>query len=97
MGNTNTSSADWAYSFVVWEDYIYQISDEDVQEVDEKIGEVTAYSDTEGSYAGNFSNEYKKGTKYYSITGVSTEEAIAIKEEDGTYRKATRDGKYNGK
>ncbi|ANU24802.1 hypothetical protein BCM40_04470 [Planococcus donghaensis] len=95
--NADTSSADWAYSFVVWDDYIYQIGNEYVQEVDEEIGQVTLYSDMEGSYAGNFSNEYEKGTKYFSITGISTEEAIAIKEKDGQYRKAIRDGKYAGR
>lgn len=92
--NANNSSADWAYSFVVWDDYIYQINDEYVLEVDEEIGEVTAYSDKEGSYKGNFSNEYEKGTKYYSLPGISTDEAIAVQEENGKYRKAIRDGKY---
>ncbi|WP_081986965.1 hypothetical protein, partial [Planococcus sp. CAU13] len=90
----NNSSADWAFSFVVWDDYIYRIDDEYVAEVDEEIGEVTAYSDIEGTYSGNFSNEYEKGTKFYSIEGIGTEEAIAIEEEDGRYRKAIRDGKY---
>lgn len=93
LGN---SQASWAYSFVVWNDYVYQISDEYVQEVDKEIGEVTVYSDREGTYSGHFSNEYKKGTEYYSITGVSTDEAIAVK-EDGKYRKAIRDGKYSSK
>lgn len=93
LGN---SQASWVYSFVVWDGYVYQISDEYVQKVDEEIGKVTVYSDKEGTYTGNFSNEYEKGTEYYSITGVSTDEAIAI-EEDGKYRKAIRDGKYTGK
>lgn len=92
--NPNNSSADWAFSFVVWDDYIYQLDDEYVLEVEEKIGEVTVYSDMEGSYKGNFSNEYEKGTKYYSIQGISPEEAIAVQGEDGKYRKAIRDGKY---
>lgn len=92
--NANNSSADWAFSFVVWDDYIYQLSDEYVLEVDEEIGEVTVHSDMEGTYKGNFSNEYEIGTKYYSIQGISTEEAIAIQEEDGKYRKAIKDGKY---
>ncbi|MBB4825972.1 hypothetical protein HNO89_003209 [Sporosarcina luteola] len=39
----------------------------------------------------------KKGTKYYAMQGISTEEAIAIKEENGKYRKAIRDGKYGEK
>ena len=88
-----SSSADWASSFVVWDGYIYRISDEYVEEVDEEIGKVTKYSDREGTYFGNFSNTYKKGTKYYSIKGVSTEEAIAV-EEEGEYKKAIREGKY---
>ena len=94
IANPNASSADWASSFVVWDDYIYQLDEEYVLEVDEEIGEVTVYSDMEGTYKGNFSNEYEKGTKYYSIQGISTAEAIAVQEEDGKYRKANRDEKY---
>ena len=90
---SNNASADWAFSFVVWNDYLYQIDDEYVMEVEEEIGEVTVYSDMEGTYDGNFSNEYVEGTKYYSIQGISTEEAIAV-QEDGKYRKAVRNGKY---
>lgn len=92
--NPNSSSADWASSFVVWDDYIYQLGEEYVRDVEEEIGEVTVYSDMEGTYKGNFSNEYEKGTKYYSIQGISPEEAIAVQEEDGKFRKAIRDGKY---
>lgn len=93
---SNNSSADWAFQFVVWENYIYQLSDEYAENIDEKIGEVTKYSDMEGTYSGNFSNTYEKGTKYYAIQGISTEEAIAI-EEKGKYRKAIRNGKYGEK
>ncbi|TWT08061.1 hypothetical protein FQV26_09695 [Planococcus sp. CPCC 101016] len=89
------SSKSWVSSFVVWDGYIYQISDEYLDKVGEEIGEVTKYSDKEGTYSGNFSNEYKKGTKYFSIEGINTEEAIAIEEGDSKYRKATRDGKYD--
>ena len=92
----NKTSADWAYPFVVWDGYIYVVSDEFVEEVDEEIGRVTRYSDKEGTYSGNFSNVYKKGTAYYSIKGVSTDEAIAIEEEGGKYKKAIRDGEYAG-
>jgi hypothetical protein len=94
--NTENSSADWAFSFVVWNGYIYQLSDEYVEDVVEEIGEVTKYSDTEGTYSGNFSNEYEKGTRYYSIEGMSTDEAIAI-EDNGKYRKAIRNGTYGEK
>lgn len=92
----NKTSADWAYPFVVWDGYIYVVSDEFVKGVDEKIGRVTKYSDREGTYSGNFSNVYKKGTNYYSIKGVSTDETIAIEEERGKYKKAVRDGEYEG-
>ncbi|WP_244440975.1 hypothetical protein [Neobacillus jeddahensis] len=95
--STDQSSAKWAYSFVVWDGYIYKVSDEYVNEVNGEIGEVTKHSDIEDTYKGNFSNEYEKGTKYYSIKGISTEEAIAIKEKDGQFRKAVRDGKYGEK
>lgn len=94
---SNSSSADWVSTFVVWDGYIYHIGDDYVTEVDEEIGHVTKYSDQEGTYSGNFSNEYEKGTKFYSISGVSTDEAIAIEEEDGKFRKAIRDGKYGEK
>lgn len=90
----NKSSASWAYAFVVWDDYVYVITDVQVDEVDKEIGHVTKYSDREGTYSGNFSNVYPKGTKYYSIQGINTEEAIAIQEDDGTYIQATRDGEY---
>ena len=93
---TGKSSADWAISFVVWEGYIYQISDEYIDDISEEIGEVTKYSDMEGTYSGNFSNAYRKGTKFYTIKGISSEEAIAIA-EDGKYRKAIRNGKYGEK
>ena len=92
----NKSSASWAYLFVVWDGFTYVITDEKVEEVDKKIGAVTRYSDMEGTYSGNFSNAYKKGTQYFSIKGVSTDVAIAVQKEDGTYIKAIRDGEYAG-
>lgn len=90
---SKTIATSWAYSFVVWDDYIYVISEEYVTEIDGVIGEVTRYSDME-QYSGNFSNAYEKGTEYYSIEGVSTDEAIAIEESDGRYIKAYREGEY---
>lgn len=90
------SLASWAYLFVVWDGYTYVVSEEYVTEIDKEIGHVTKYSDMEGTYSGNFSNIYKKGTKYYSIKGFSTDEAIAIQDKDGKYKKATRNGEYAG-
>lgn len=86
--------ADWAYAFVVWDGYVYFLTDEIVNEVEKEIGHVTKYSNMEGTYSGNFSNVYPKGTKYFSIVGVSAKEAIAVKDETGKYIKAYRDGEY---
>lgn len=92
----NQASAKWAYPFVVWDGYVYVMSDEIVEEVGQQIGKVTKYSDVEGTYSGNFSNVYKKSTKYFSIKGIPTNEAIAVRQQDGVYIKAYRDGEYAG-
>ncbi|MGE6256713.1 hypothetical protein ACQKCU_02205 [Heyndrickxia sporothermodurans] len=92
--SSRSAMASWAYPFVVWDRYVYVVSDEVVIEIDKQIGRVTKYSDKEGNYGGNFSNVYKKGTKYYSIKGISTDIAIAVQEKDGHYKKATRGSKY---
>jgi hypothetical protein len=96
-GCSSSSSKDWNTSFVVWESYMYETTNEYVNEIDEEVGHVTKYSDNEGTYSVNFSNKYQKGTPYYSIKGINTEEAIAIKEVDGKYRKLSRSGKYGEK
>lgn len=69
------------------------MKDEDVIEIDKEIGQVTKYSDME-QYPGNFSNVYKKGTKYYSIKDISTDESIAVEDESGKYKKAVREKEY---
>ncbi|SHM45425.1 hypothetical protein [Gracilibacillus kekensis] len=83
----------WVYPFVVWEGYTYEVLDEKIKDVDGEVGSVTRYSDME-TYSGNFSNAYKKGTKYYAIQGINTEEAIAVEVEDGIYKKAERRGPF---
>ncbi|WP_078551996.1 hypothetical protein [Bacillus alkalicellulosilyticus] len=88
-----TMATSWAYSFVVWDGYVYVISDEYVTEIGDEIGRVTRYSDMK-QYSGNFSNAYKKGTKYYSIEGISTEQAIAVEDSNGQYIKAYRQDEY---
>ncbi len=90
--------ADWANRFVVNEGKSYVISDRRVEaeEVDSMIGRVTKYSDVEGTYSGNFSNYYPKGTKYYSIKGVNINEAIAVKPDNGTFIRADYNGEYAG-
>ncbi|WP_256759876.1 hypothetical protein [Cohnella sp. WQ 127256] len=89
------SATSWANQFVVWHGYAYVVSDEYVTEIGSKIGHVTKYSDM-ATYTGNFSNAYKKGTNYYSIKGISTDAAIAVQHKEGTYKKAIRNGKFEG-
>ncbi|SFB04910.1 hypothetical protein SAMN05216312_103206 [Cohnella sp. OV330] len=90
--------ASWAYSFVVYHGNTYVVTDERVEpsQIGSRIGKVTKYSDDEGTYSGNFSNQYPKGTKYYHIIGVKVRDAIAVKEAEDLYVKATYRGKYAG-
>ncbi|MNO33034.1 hypothetical protein D3C76_230400 [compost metagenome] len=92
-----TMSADWASSFVVYSGDIYEISPDELipsDEMDTKIGQVTRYSDHEGTYSGNFSNTYPKGTPYYSIKNTNPKEIIAIKTDEATFVKAINKGQY---
>lgn len=85
--------------FVVNDGNIYVISQEQVdpsQIGSSKIGEVTKYSDIEGTYSGNFSNRYPKGTEYYEINGVEIKEAIAVQEGSELFIKANYNGEYAG-
>ncbi|KGP91863.1 hypothetical protein N780_16050 [Pontibacillus chungwhensis BH030062] len=90
---TQALATSWAYPFVVWDNSLYIVTEEEVKDVGEKIGKVTRYSDME-QYGGNFSNVYEKGTHYYAIEGVSTGQAIAVREASGTYVKAEWEKEY---
>lgn len=94
----NTAYAKWAYDFVVYNKNIYVITDKKVSAelIGSMLGRVTKYSDREGTYSGNFSNIYPKGTQYYEIIGSDVNKAIAIKEKDGTLIEAKYDGEYAG-
>ncbi|WPK13803.1 hypothetical protein R6U77_09120 [Lysinibacillus louembei] len=93
VASCSTSSPDWAYNFVVWNDFMYVVSDEYTENIGGVIGEVTKFSDSEGIYSGNFSNKLEEGTKYYEVEGDSTDVSIAI-EEGSRYRIAYRNGEY---
>ena len=97
--NSQESSADWAFPFVVWNEGIYQIQNEEVNksEIEDEIGEVKQYYDFEGIYSNGFSNKYAVGTKLYKIKGIDTAENIAIESEQGQYINAKNNGKYKGK
>jgi len=83
----HSSATDWVYSLVTWDGYVYEVTYELVTEIDKEIGQVTSYSNME-QLGGNFSNTYKNGTKYFSIKGISTEQAIAVQIKDGQFLKA---------
>ncbi|UOE94722.1 hypothetical protein [Alkalihalobacillus sp. LMS39] len=81
----------WAYAFVVWNGNVYQVTGEEVGEsfIGQQIGKVTTKpNDMTGRYYGNASNSYPKGTKYYEIEGIETNEAIAVEEKAGVWFKA---------
>ncbi|ETT85280.1 hypothetical protein MKZ08_07550 [Viridibacillus sp. FSL R5-0477] len=83
----HSSATTWAFSFVSWNGYVYEVTDEPVTDIDKEIGHVTSYSDME-PLGGNFSNTYKKGTMYFSIKGINTAQAIAVQVKDEQYLKA---------
>ncbi|WP_052461611.1 hypothetical protein [Sporosarcina koreensis] len=91
-----SSGKDWNSSFIVWHGDMYEVGSETIQEVEEKLGQVTVYSDREATYIGTFSNQYRKGTKFFAIPGESPDDMIAV-EEEGAYRKAVNTGKYGRK
>lgn len=74
----------WAYPFVVWKGNVYEVKQEDfIKELDigEIIGQVkTKPDEMTGRYYGNASNYYETGTEYYEIKGVSTDNALALKD-----------------
>ncbi|AJD89805.1 hypothetical protein JMA_04880 [Jeotgalibacillus malaysiensis] len=92
----NIYATSWAYSFVVWDGYVYQVTVEEVERVGDEIGEVTAFSDMD-QLPGNFSNDYREGTKYYSIEGTDTSEAIAVEISEDQYVKAYKEHEYGVK
>ncbi|WP_246072808.1 hypothetical protein [Paenibacillus dokdonensis] len=90
------ASASWAYSFVVYNSSVYAVTMEEVSSelIGNQIGKVTRFSDKEGTYRGNFSNQYPKGTPYYAINGIDFKQQIAVKTDADTYVKAVYQRTY---
>ncbi|MHA6481939.1 hypothetical protein ACX1C1_08535 [Paenibacillus sp. strain BS8-2] len=88
--------ADWASSIVVHDGSSYTVTEMTITEdrIGPEVGKVTKYSDMEGTYRGNFSNTFPKGTPYYAILDTSKDEAIAILTSDGRYILAVYNGVY---
>lgn len=92
------ASASWPYGFVVNDGKLFVVTEEPVKEsvAGEVVGKVTYHTNEEGTYIGNFSNAYPKGTKYFAIEGIAPEEAIAVQKRDGTFVKALYEDEYIG-
>mgnify|MGYP003414554236 FL=1 len=91
MVSSSVQAFQWAYSFVVWDGKIYEVKEDvliEESEIGKIIGKVETqpyyYSDYTDAmkYYGNASNVYPIGTQYYEIKGMSTSDAIAIKEDN---------------
>ncbi|MFC4354924.1 hypothetical protein ACFO0S_07675 [Chryseomicrobium palamuruense] len=82
--------ANYSGFFVVYDEHVYELSSESVEEVGEKLGEVTEYADRAEFYKGNFSNAYEVGTSYFEIPGIDPTEKIAVEESPGVYIVGTR-------
>ncbi|WP_139491474.1 hypothetical protein [Brevibacillus dissolubilis] len=83
------AASSWAYPFVIWQKRTYMVTDETITEIGKELGQVTTHSDQERAFDRNknFSNLYSVGTKYFEITGIDPNTAIAV-ESNGSYVKA---------
>lgn len=83
---SSVQALSWAIIFVVWDGKVYEVKQDetiDPGKIGKVIGGVETQPDEEtGKYYGNASNYFPIGTKYYEIKGISTSDAIAIKEND---------------
>lgn len=88
--NSTVHALSWAYPFVVWSGNVYKVTDEEVINslIVKRIGEVKTRPNDMGNYFGNASNYYPKGTEYFEIRGITTDNAIAVKNEEGKWLKA---------
>lgn len=88
-------SASWAYSFVIWDENTFVVTEEEVnpEQIEKEIGEVKQYFDREGTYGDGFSNIYPVGTKLYKIKEVVTSDSIAVETQDHKIIKANYRGK----
>jgi hypothetical protein len=85
MFSVSVHAIKWQYPFVVWKGKVYEVKQEEFisdSEIGKKIGEVKKKPNDIGNYYGDASNYYPKGTKYYEIIGISTSNAIAVKEDN---------------
>jgi hypothetical protein len=90
--NSNVQALEWAYWFVVNDGKVFEVKEEEMispSDLGELIGKVeTQADDYTGDYYGDASNYYKNGTRYFEITDVPIEDAIAVETGPKKYVKA---------
>jgi hypothetical protein len=86
-----TSSNSWISSFVKYEGEFYIVTEEKVNSVGGKLGEVRYYLDLEEDAENYSSNFFPVGTEIYTIKGTKVKEAIAIKNDENEYIKLVAD------
>ncbi|MBE9914841.1 hypothetical protein G8C92_12430 [Paenibacillus donghaensis] len=80
-------SHSWAYEFVHWNDVSYRLTDIKISKIAKEIGKVESLLKDETVLGhGVYSNRFAKGTKLYSIPGISTDDAIAVKTDEGCFK-----------
>jgi hypothetical protein len=91
----SSPAASWAYPFVIWNKHTYRVTEQSVTEVGKELGQVTVHSDRETHYSreDNFSNQFLAGTKYYEITGIDPNTAIAVETNGGYVKAVVQEGK----
>ncbi|MCK9860718.1 hypothetical protein [Paenibacillus sp. ATY16] len=84
------SSASWVTDRMIKiQEGIYVGTEEKVESVDGKLGEIKHYlTEEKFDEPGESSNYYKEGTALYRITGVPVESGIAVEMRPGQYVKA---------
>ncbi|WP_168928934.1 hypothetical protein [Paenibacillus dokdonensis] len=84
---TTSVSHSWAFEFVHWNDVLYRLTDIRIVSVDRMVGTVESLITDETIIGhGVYSNRFAEGTKLYSISEMSTDDAIAVKMNDGYYK-----------
>lgn len=86
------TNASWPYNnMIIFHGNRYVGSDDQVQQIDNLLGEIQSSSNREEDSSGDsFSNTYPVGTKLYKIKGINEETAIAVEVKKNLYIKAAR-------
>ena len=84
------SSQSFPYPLVKWNNQIYRITTETIEEVESQLGEIEHYSleENEEKTEDKYSNYFQKGSKVFSIKDEDPNEMIAIEKGENEYVKA---------